>query len=141
MCRRGPAGWDGVRRMDSAMRDLDQLRERDEETRGRKLGLLTLASVLSVAALFAAASLMGQSDPAEASAVDPLSELALSPGAVGKQPAPALAVKPESLSFPSTLVEREDALVDETVRAAEAEHASLLGRNEGTAERDTPQPS
>jgi DedD protein len=123
--------WDGDALMDSAMRDLDQLRERDEETRGRKLGLLTLASVLSVAALFAAASLMGQSDSAEAAAADPLTELALNPDALrGPTARPALAVKPESLSFPATLVEQEDALVDETVRAAEAEHRALVGGSE-----------
>lgn len=115
------------------MRDLDQLRERDDDTRGRKLGLLTLACIVSVSALFAAGSLLGSGDAAEAASIDPLTELALSsPG----QPAPAAAapeaVRPESLSFPSTLVEAQaapdDALVEATVRAAEAEHAALSGR-------------
>jgi DedD protein len=114
--------------MDSAMRDLDQLREREDDTRGRKLGLLTLASIVSVAALFAVSSLLGSSDAAEAAEVDPLSELAFS----AKPSAPSTnkpsEVRPESLSFPSTLVEQEDALVEATVRAAEAEHAALVGK-------------
>jgi cell division septation protein DedD len=119
--------------MDSAMRDLDQLRERDDDTRGRKLGLLTLACIVSVSALFAAGSLLGSGDAAEAASIDPLTELALA----GPAPAaPALpAVRPEALSFPSTLAGAaapDDALVEETVRAAEAEHAALSARREPT---------
>jgi cell division septation protein DedD len=117
--------------MDSAMRDLDQLRERDEDARGRKLGLLTLASIVSVAALIAGVSLMGTGDSAEAAAIDPLMELSLSatkPGVRAGAPA-APKLEPRSLTFPSTLVEanRDDALLEATVRAAEAEHAALSG--------------
>lgn len=116
------------------MRDLDQLRERDEDTRGRKLGLLTLACVVSVSALFAAGSLLGSGDAAEAASIDPLTELALSaPTPKAEAAAAAAAVKPESLSFPSTLVQAEpphDALIEATVKAAEAEHAALSGRSD-----------
>jgi DedD protein len=111
--------------MDSAMRDLDQLRERNDDTRGRKLGLLTLACVVSVSALFAAGSLLGSGDAAEAASIDPLTELALSTPASKAEAATAIAsVKPESLSFTSTLVQAEpphDALV---------EHAALSGQHE-----------
>ncbi len=118
------------------MRDLDQLRERDEDARGRKLGLLTLASIVSVAALIAGTSLMGTGDAAEAAAIDPLTELSLSAPANQVRPLPAAAPKlePRALTFPSTLVDngvdngeanRDDALVEATVRAAEAEHAAL----------------
>jgi cell division septation protein DedD len=125
--------------MDSAMRDLDQLRERGEDgTRGRRLGLLMLACLLSLAALVAAFSLMGRDEAAEAPSIDPLAELML--GAPAGRPAANAsapeAFKPEALSFPSTLVERkpaagsraalqEDALLEDTVRAAAAEHAAL----------------
>lgn len=117
------------------MRDLDQLRERDEDTRGRKLGLLTLACIVSVSALFAVASLLGGGESAEAASIDPLTELALAvPASRGPQAGAALAVRPESLSFPSTLVEAnppaDDALVEATVKAAEAEHAALTGGRE-----------
>jgi DedD protein len=123
---------DGASAMDSAMRDLDQLRERDDDTRGRKLGLLTLACVVSVSALFAAGSLLGSGDSAEAASIDPLTELALaSPNAAAVPAAPA--VRPEALSFPSTLSGAEapdDALVEATIRAAEAEHAALSAKRE-----------
>jgi DedD protein len=126
--------------MDSAMRDLDQLRERDDNTRGRKLGLLTLASIVSVAALIAGASLMGTGDAAEAATIDPLTELSLG----GPQPRQLRAAAPttpkleaRSLTFPATLVDargdkrrdepEDDALLEATVRAAEAEHAALSG--------------
>ena len=117
------------------MRDLDQLRERDEDARGRKLGLLTLASIVSVAALIAGTSLMGTGDAAEAAAIDPLTELSLSaPAKQVKAPAAAAPkLEPRALTFPSTLVDngeatRDDALVEATVRAAEAEHAALSGQ-------------
>jgi DedD protein len=128
--------------MDSAMRDLDQLRERDEDARGRKLGLLTLASIVSVAALIAGASLMGTGEAAEAASIDPLTELSLSAPAGHVRPAASIAprLEPGSLSFPATLVDargagrtpepgasRDDALLEATVRAAEAEHAALSG--------------
>jgi cell division septation protein DedD len=122
--------------MDSAMRDLDQLRERDEDARGRKLGLLTLASIVSVAALIAGASLMGSGDSAEAAAIDPLTELSLSAPAPEARAAPVAPPKlePRALTFPSTLIDtgrdsnRDDALVEATVRAAEAEHAALSAK-------------
>jgi cell division septation protein DedD len=119
--------------MDSAMRDLDQLRERDDDARGRKLGLLTLASIVSVAALIAGTSLMGTGDAAEAATLDPLAELSLGAPTAQARPAPVAPPKlePRSLTFPSTLVDtgrgsnHDDALVEATVRAAEAEHAAL----------------
>jgi DedD protein len=123
--------------MDSAMRDLEQLRERGDEHRGSRLGLLILAAVLSLAALVAIVSLMGPSEPTETAVVDPLTELALSAPAAPPRAAPEPALRPESLSFPSTLVERgaprgkldadEEALIEATVRAAAAEHAELSG--------------
>ena len=122
------------------MRDLDQLRERDDDARGRKLGLLTLASIVSVAALIAGVSLMGTGDAAEAAAIDPLTELSLSTPVSQPRPAPVAAPKlePRTLTFPSTLVDngeasRDDALVEATVRAAEAEHAALSGQKKAVA--------
>ena len=123
------------------MRDLDQLQERGEEGRGRRLWLLGLASLLSLAALVATLSLMGSEEDPEAAGVDPLTELALSAPASQAPRAEAAppALKPEALSFPSTLVERsapqrgkpdsdsDDALIEATVRAAAAEHAAMSG--------------
>lgn len=115
--------------MDTAMRDLDQLRERGDESTGRKLGLFAMASVLSVAAVFAMGIMIGRGDAAEVAAPsDPLAQLALTPPAQGADNSVGIDMKPESLSFPSTLTDREDPAVEATVRAAAEEHAALEGQ-------------
>lgn len=121
--------------MDTAMRDLDQLRERGEPTTGRKLGLVALASLLSVTALLAMGTMLQGGSPNATPHLEPdlLSQLALSASAnsgdqgagVTQRAASAEAVKPESLSFPATLLDREEAILEATIRAAEAEHAQL----------------
>lgn len=111
------------------MRDLDQLRERGDETTGRKLGLFAMAGILSVSAVFAMGILIGRDGGDEKEAPDPLAQLAL-PRTSAQGPVeavePPVDVRPEALSFPATLTEDdEDPLVAATVRAAELEHASL----------------
>lgn len=131
--------------MDSAMRDLDQLREREDDTRGRKLGMLTLASVVSVSALVAALSLFGRSDAAEAASIDPLTELSLSVPARPSEKNAEEPLSPESLTFPSTLVDDDsvphEAIVEATVRAAAAEHAALTRGEAANAESLSPLPA
>jgi len=113
--------------MDTAMRDLDQLRERGDESTGRKLGLFAMAAVLAVAAVFAMGIMIGRGDAEEVAApTDPLAQLSLAPS-VQAQPAAVVEMKPETLSFPSTLTDREDPAVEATVRAAAQEHAALTG--------------
>jgi DedD protein len=118
--------------MDTAMRDLDQLRERGDETTGRKLGLFVMAGVLSVAAVFAMGIMVGRDgEPAPKSDSDPLAQLAL-PAAKAQGAAevvtPPVEVRPEALSFPATLTDARDdePLVEATVRAAEAELARAM---------------
>ncbi len=109
------------------MRDLDQLRERGDESTGRKVGLFAMAAVLSVAAVFAMGIMIGRGDATEEAAPsDPLAQLTLAPAAEARD-SEDLEMKPESLSFPSTLVDREDPAVEATVRAAAEEHAALTG--------------
>lgn len=111
------------------MRDLDQLRERGDESTGRKIGLFAMASLLSVAAVFAMGIMIGRGDATEAAAPsDPLAQLALAPTAQAEDKDDALEMKPESLSFPSTLTDRVDPAVEATVRAAAEEHAALEGQ-------------
>jgi DedD protein len=126
--------------MDSAMRDLDQLRERGEQTTGRKVGLFVLASVLSLSSLLAMGLMVDTSDAQNSPhAADALAQLALS-GQAASAPLPSAApeIKPESLSFPTTLLDREEAVLEATVRAAEAEHRRLSGES---AMVDLPTPS
>jgi cell division septation protein DedD len=126
--------------MDTAMRDLDQLRERGDDATGRKLGLFAMAGILSVAAVFAMGIMVGRGGSDEpGAATDPLAELSL-PQAKAESAAaenPAANVRPEALSFPSTLVEnQDDPAVEEAVRAAELELQALAGqptRNRGAA--------
>jgi len=130
------------------MNDFDPLRERNDETAGRKLGLFALAGTLGVAAIIAFGVVAGGSEEREQPAeLDPLAQLALTgadpkapvslsastaSGAAsaafgrgnGKQPA---TVQLDRLSFPATLVGDESA-IEATVRAAEAEHASIVSR-------------
>jgi DedD protein len=116
------------------MRDLDRLRERGEDTAGRKLGLFALAGALSVAAIISAGVLSGGTREPEPERPDPLAQLALT-GADPKAPEAARArtetdkatVELERLSFPATLIGDPNAL-EATVRAAEAEHAALSGQ-------------
>jgi cell division septation protein DedD len=129
--------------MDTAMRDMDQLRERGDESTGRKVGLFVMAAVLSVIAVFSLGLIMGRDESAaSAPAKDPLAELvgASSSPAQAKAKEPAVGV--DALSFPATLLEREDPAVEATVRAAEAEHAALMGTGaapgSATALLDTP---
>jgi cell division septation protein DedD len=130
--------------MDTAMRDLEQLRERGDETTGRKVGLFALAAVLSVSAIFALGLMLRSSGEAEDDAnLDPLAQLALT--AEARPQAKALLakppeVKPESLSFPAALLDREEAMLEATIRAAEEEHAVLSGRAPAEVP-DLPRPS
>jgi cell division septation protein DedD len=128
--------------MDTAMRDLDQLRERGDEANGRKVGLIILAATLSVAAIFAMGLMVRGGDEAEdKNAPDPLAELVLTSQREASPAAPEkpVEVRPESLSFPSTLLDRED-ILEATIRAAEEEHAELSGKARAP-KRDLPSPS
>ena len=130
--------------MDTAMRDLDQLRERGEQTAGRKLGLFVLAGVLSVTAVLGMALTLQDGDAKAAQpGPDLLAQLAASttsPTTGEPQVVKPTTVKLDSLSFPTTLLDREEAALEATVRAAQAEHDALSGRP-SEASRDLPTPS
>jgi DedD protein len=117
--------------MDTAMRDLDQLRERGDDATGRKLGLFAMAGILSIAAVFAMGIMIGRGGEGDdREAPDPLAELSLPQAKAEGAPVDeeAVKVRPEALSFPNTLVEeRDDPAIEATVRAAEAEAAALAG--------------
>jgi len=130
--------------MDTAMRDLDQLRERGDEGTGRKLTVAALGTLVVVAAVFAMGILVGSSDATgpEPSA-DPLAQL---DRAAGTEPPKVAAAAPapvevdaEDLSFPAALT--TDPLVEAAVRAAAREHSALApGGSAATAELPAPGP-
>jgi DedD protein len=121
------------------MRDLDQLRERSDETTGRKLGLFALAAVLSVSAAIALMVVEGGSDDGELlREPDVWAQLAGSGDPKAPAPTPSASVELARLSFPTTLID-DDAPSDSTARAAGSEYAALrskraaLTRNAGLA--------
>lgn len=113
------------------MRDLDQLRERSDETTVRRLGLFVMGGAVGVAALMAFGIVLGRrpSDPPPER--DPLAllggDLAVAPG---EQPEAEPAVALSTLAFPAILA-GDEATIEATVQAAEAEHAALTGRADG----------
>ncbi|MFT3922867.1 MAG: SPOR domain-containing protein [Myxococcales bacterium] len=115
--------------MDTAMRDLDQLRERGEQTTGRKVGLFALAGVLSVTAVLAMVLTLQDGDAKAAQpSPDLLAQLALAPSPTDPAaPSKSAEVRLDSLSFPTTLLDRDEVALEATVRAAEAEHEQLTG--------------
>ncbi|HEY6880606.1 MAG TPA: hypothetical protein VI299_21425, partial [Polyangiales bacterium] len=116
------------------MRDLERLRERSEDTAGRKFGLFALAGTLSVAAIISLGVMSGGAREIEPEKPDPLAQLALT-GANPKDPkASEPASKDQSslelgarLSFPATLAGEESPL-ETMVRAAGSELAKLPRR-------------
>lgn len=117
------------------MRDLDQLRERRDDTNVRRLGLYTLAGLLAM--LCGTIVLVTRSGHrTEPPTVDPLSELLAeqaddpkAPPRPKARPKHAAAEDLSALSFPRTLT-GDEASIEATVRAAEAEHAALTGRTD-----------
>lgn len=108
--------------MDSAMRDLDQLRERGDEGPGRKLAMFALAATVAVSAVFAMGILIGRGDPASAAPnEDPLAQLQASAAAkAAPEATETVKVEAKRLSFPAALTD-DDPLVEASVAAAAAE--------------------
>jgi DedD protein len=117
------------------MRDLERLRERSEDTAGRRFGLFALAGTLSVAAIISVGVLSGGTREPEPVLPDPLAQLALK-GADPKAPETTKASRADQnagklahLSFPATLA-GEESPIESVVRAADRE---LLGRSRARA--------
>ena len=109
------------------MRDLDQLRERSDETTVRRLGLFVMAGVLGAAALMALGIVSGSTGQ-PTGAPDPLAALGATAPTDDDPPFDSAAAL-SRLSFPATLV-GDEATIEATVEAAAAEHAALTGRAE-----------
>jgi cell division septation protein DedD len=115
--------------MDTAMRDLERLEERDDAP-GRRLGTLLMAALATVALVFAVAILLGGAGDAGAEAQeDPLSALDRAAGfEVDDLPiedAEAPEVDRRNLAFPETLAEydtRPEVEAALAAAAAELEH-------------------
>lgn len=120
--------------MDTAMRDLEQIEERDpagDDHTFRRAGAFVLAALLTLTLVYGMAALLEGPEPATAEAQDPLAaldqaeSLAAEALAHEEEPAEALVVDPEELTFPTTLLGDERPEVAAALAAAAAEHDSL----------------
>jgi cell division protein FtsN len=101
--------------MENRVRDLDQLEERDPEDRGRRVGMVVMATLGIVGLTFAMGVVVGKAAEAEPVQKDPLDQLDRVAAASAK-PSAALPAKAEAvpsvdaaeLSFPKALTEEED---------------------------------
>jgi DedD protein len=119
--------------MDSAMRDLEQIQERDDDTPTRKVAMLVMAALSTVGLVFAMGVLLRDGSAASQAEEDPLSrldalDLAADGGArarakpdVEEEPAPAL-------TFHSALTQPKNPDLAAAVAAADAELAALDDR-------------
>jgi len=114
--------------MDMAMRNLEQIRERDESA-GRRLGLYALGTVATAGLIFAVGAFVtDRAGAARSPTQDPLARLdaleGLAPAATQAPAPPPLAR--ESLTFPAALTDDEARPeVDAALAAAGAEAAAL----------------
>ncbi|MBK8173618.1 MAG: SPOR domain-containing protein [Sandaracinaceae bacterium] len=112
--------------MDTAVRDLEQIQERNDEQKGQRYGLLALGGLATVGLVFAMGAALSDSRPAEAVQLqDPLARLAssegLAPSEARTEPAP---ITREDLTFPNTLVDdpRPEVAAAMAAASAEAQH-------------------
>ena len=118
--------------MDTAMRDLEQIEERDPgEGQGRSAAVFLLATLVTGGLVYGVAQLLGGGE-AEAAAHDPLaalaegSELAAAAREADAEEAAPLAVERTELAFPETLGgDDERPEVEASFAAAAAEHERL----------------
>ena len=119
--------------MDSAMRDLEQIRERDDEGEGRPLALVGLLIAVTIGLVFAMGSLVGWTDEAGAAEEDPLARLDRASGLAAadeEESEPALPeVERRDLTFPEALGpsdERPEVAATIAAAAAELAHPDPL---------------
>lgn len=129
--------------MDTGMRDLSQIQEREDDGPGRKLATLLMAALATVGLVFAMGILLGRSEgDAPEAAEDTLAALdraaGLAPeGALEEEPAPE--VEREELTFPEALTDYDTRPeVEAALVAAEAElrHPSAPAGELAVAEDD-----
>jgi len=135
--------------VDSAMRDLEQIRERDDEGEGRPLALVGLLMVVTITLVFAMGSLVGWTSEEEELADDPLARLDDAAGLMAADVEPQDEEEREvpdidraSLSFPSALGpvdDRPELAAAVAAAQAELEHPDPLSHlpplNEPAEER------
>lgn len=118
--------------MDTRMRDLEQIQERDPQDTGRRIGTIVMASLTLVGVTFAMGVVIGQAaEPGDPTNADPLIGLETSV-AFAREPEPAVAptiepaVEARDLSFPTSLTDNEERPEVLAAIAAAAEEEARL---------------
>lgn len=120
--------------MDTAMRDLEQIQERDPDEGGRRAAVFLLAGATTLGLVYAMVRILGADAAPAAPEQDPLAALgaaeSLSRAAAEAEATPSEPpeVDRASLTFPRTLLGDDRPEVAATFAAAAAEHTSLLAR-------------
>ncbi|MEC7518572.1 MAG: SPOR domain-containing protein [Myxococcota bacterium] len=118
--------------MDSAMRDLEQIREREDEGEGRPLALVALLIGVTVALVFAMGSVVGWSAEEDVAQDDPLARLDRAAGLApveDEEEAPLPELDRTDLRFPEALGpadERPEVAAVVAAAAAELAHPDPL---------------
>lgn len=122
--------------MDSAMRDLEQIQERNDDGEGRPLALVALLIVVTITLVFAMGSLVGWSGEAEEAADDPLARLDRAAGLLAEDEATddddadeVPSIDRSALTFPSALGpvdDRPELTAALAAASAELEHPDPL---------------
>jgi DedD protein len=120
--------------MDTAMRDMEQIEERDElDQPGRRVAMLAMAAISTVGLVFAMGILLGRSAEVESEVEpDPLAALddalVMAPGAADEPEAESVTVDREEMTFHETLVgnDRPEVAAAMAAAAAELEHLDPL---------------
>jgi len=118
--------------MDTAMRDLERIQERDaDEGIGRRAGVFAMAALVTLGLVYAIGSMLDTSPPEAPENADPLAALdraaSLNTEAAEAEAAalPPVEVDREALTFPVALLGDDRPEVEAALAAAAAEHAML----------------
>lgn len=118
--------------MDTAMRDLERIQERDyEDGNKRRAGVFVLAAVVTLMLVYGIGSMLGPLPESSDAADDPLAALdraaalSIDAQAAEEQAPRRVEVNRQALTFPGALVGSERPEVEAAVAAAAAEHALL----------------
>ena len=136
----------GVPEMEGSMRDLDQLRERDSDERGRRLGTFVMFAVVTIVLVSAVAVVIGQTLRPRNAEPDQLDQLDRVAGALAKPrdpkldpappaPVPIEPVDPRQLTFEPDLTETEERPEVLAALEAAAREAEELAESEAKARR------
>lgn len=129
--------------MDTAMRDLEQIQEREPDEGSRKAAVFLLAGATTLGLVYAMVRVLGADPTPTTAATDPLAALgeaeALAQAAALAESTPSTPpeVDRASLSFPRTLLGDDRPEVAATFAAAAAEHETLIARSQFVAATTT----